>query len=663
MPSSFSDLKIELIANGEQSGTWGTTTNTNLGTALEEAIAGRANAVFTSDADLTISLTDTNATQVARNYILNVTSSVSLTATRNLIVPTIDKPYVVENNTTGGQSILVKTSAGTGITVPNGKTAMVYANSTDVVSAVTYIPSVSIAGGSVDNSTIGATTRAAGNFTNLDANGNVVLCSDASDTLSINTNAVSTPNGLNFDSNTLVIDATNNRIGVNTASPSHALDIAGTCRVQGQFTIGDASIDSVICNASSVSTPNGLNFDSNTFVIDAATNRVGIGTASPTQALDVLGSARVTGSVSVDTNLTVTGTGTVTSTFTTEGTTNIASLGGNTTIGQSGPGTTLTLNSDSVAIPNNLSIDSNTLYIDASTNRVGIGTNIPAAELGVSGSVDITQSLAVGVSLTVPSIVSMGTLSVLPSGNFSVDSGTLFVNTSTNAVGINTSTPVSGSALNVNGLLLVNAGTASDPPLKLVAGTNTSGTNAGAIEYDGTRFYATADATSGRGYVPSAQIFRLSANGAAVGPGIANFFGVGSAANLAASGVYELEAYLYFTKTTAGTVTVTLTTSVAPTSLSGTVRYGALAGGVATGAANQINLFNSTATAAAFGASGSLATAVNHLFIVRALVEAAGSASNIRINVTSSAGTVTPLRTSYYKLTRLPSSNTGSFTV
>jgi hypothetical protein len=144
MASTYSDLKIELIGTGEQSGTWGTTTNTNLGTALEEAIAGRATANFTTDADLTISLTDTNATQVARHYILNVTSGVSLSTTRNLIVPTIDKPYIIENNTTGSQSIVVKTSAGTGVTVPNGARVMVYANSTNVVAAQTHIPSLTL---------------------------------------------------------------------------------------------------------------------------------------------------------------------------------------------------------------------------------------------------------------------------------------------------------------------------------------------------------------------------------------------------------------------------------------------------------------------------------------------------------------------------------------
>jgi hypothetical protein len=145
MASTYSqNLKVELIATGEQSGTWGTTTNTNLGTALEQAIVGYGNPVFGSDANLTISLTDSNATQTARNLALNVTSSVSLTATRDLIVPTIQKPYIIRNNTTGAQSIVVKTSAGTGVTVPNGRYAYVYADGTNVVSAIDHIPSLTL---------------------------------------------------------------------------------------------------------------------------------------------------------------------------------------------------------------------------------------------------------------------------------------------------------------------------------------------------------------------------------------------------------------------------------------------------------------------------------------------------------------------------------------
>jgi hypothetical protein len=143
MPGSdFStNLKIELMATGEKANIWGTVTNTNLGTAIEQAIVGKGNPNFASDANLTISLTDSNSAQAARALVLDVTSGVSLSATRELVVPTIEKQYIVQNNTTGGQSITVKTSAGTGVTVPNGAKAHLYVDGTNVVQMVDYFVS------------------------------------------------------------------------------------------------------------------------------------------------------------------------------------------------------------------------------------------------------------------------------------------------------------------------------------------------------------------------------------------------------------------------------------------------------------------------------------------------------------------------------------------
>ena len=145
MASTYSPLKVELIGTGEQQGTWGDTTNTNLGTALEEAIVGRATANFTSDANLTLTLTNSNATQIARHLVLNVTSGVSLTTTRDLIVPAIEKPYIIQNNTTGGQSIRVIV-AGASVTVPNGKTAFVYNDGTDVKYAFDQTGALNVSG-------------------------------------------------------------------------------------------------------------------------------------------------------------------------------------------------------------------------------------------------------------------------------------------------------------------------------------------------------------------------------------------------------------------------------------------------------------------------------------------------------------------------------------
>jgi hypothetical protein len=169
MPSSYStNLKIELQATGENSGTWGTITNTNLGTALEQAIIGYGNPNYLSDANLTLTYTDTNSAQTARALVLNVTSALSLTGTRELVVPTIQKQYIVQNNTTGGQSITVKTSAGTGITVPNGRKAHLYVNGTDVIYMDDF---VDINGGAIDGTPIGANSAAAGTFTALTASG------------------------------------------------------------------------------------------------------------------------------------------------------------------------------------------------------------------------------------------------------------------------------------------------------------------------------------------------------------------------------------------------------------------------------------------------------------------------------------------------------------
>jgi hypothetical protein len=134
MASTYSDLKFELIGTGEQSGTWGTTTNTNLGTAIQEAITGSADVTFASGT-VTLTLTDTNASQTARNLRLNLTGTSG--GAQNLIVPTIEKFYLVNNGC--ADAITVKNSTGTGVAVPAGKAMLVFNNGTNVVEGITYI--------------------------------------------------------------------------------------------------------------------------------------------------------------------------------------------------------------------------------------------------------------------------------------------------------------------------------------------------------------------------------------------------------------------------------------------------------------------------------------------------------------------------------------------
>jgi hypothetical protein len=138
MASTYSDLKIELIGTGEQVGTWGSTTNVNLGTALEEAIVESADVAFSSS-DVTLTLTNTNGTQAARHLRLNLTGTSG--GARNLILGSgcqIEKPYIINNGL--ADEVTVKNTTGTGIAVPAGKSMWVYNNGTNVVEVTTHTP-------------------------------------------------------------------------------------------------------------------------------------------------------------------------------------------------------------------------------------------------------------------------------------------------------------------------------------------------------------------------------------------------------------------------------------------------------------------------------------------------------------------------------------------
>ena len=148
MASTYSALKIELIGTGEQAGTWGTTTNINLGNGgagLEQAIVGMATLVtgdFTANS-YTLPYTDTNGLQDFRALVLDITATLS--AAGEVIVPAIQKPYIILNNSVGGYAVTVKVTGQTGVSVPNGAKILVYNNGTDVGAAITHLTSLTLA--------------------------------------------------------------------------------------------------------------------------------------------------------------------------------------------------------------------------------------------------------------------------------------------------------------------------------------------------------------------------------------------------------------------------------------------------------------------------------------------------------------------------------------
>jgi len=156
MASTYSDLKIELIGTGEQTGTWGSTTNNNFSVAFQEAITGSADVAFSS-ADVTVTLTDTNASQTARNLRLNLTGTSG--GARQLILGSgcqIEKLYLINNGL--ADAVTVKNTSGTGIAVPAGKSMFVYNNGTNVVEVVNSAVSLAVTG----NATVGGTLAVTG---------------------------------------------------------------------------------------------------------------------------------------------------------------------------------------------------------------------------------------------------------------------------------------------------------------------------------------------------------------------------------------------------------------------------------------------------------------------------------------------------------------------
>jgi hypothetical protein len=217
MASTYSAIKIELIGTGDQSGTWGNTTNTNLGTAIEQAIVGKAD-ITVSSTSVTLTLTDSNALQDARALYLNLSGTPGGAATLN--VPAIEKNYIVKNGT--GEQVTIKVSGQTGVVIPDGKTVLVYNNGTDVVTAVDHIPSL----------TLGAALPVASGGTGITSFGSGVAT------------FLGTPSSANLA--TAVTDETGSGLLVFATSPTLVTPVLGTptsgtlsgCTVDGTDAVG-----------------------------------------------------------------------------------------------------------------------------------------------------------------------------------------------------------------------------------------------------------------------------------------------------------------------------------------------------------------------------------------------------------------------------------------
>lgn len=262
MATYTNSLRLVLPATGEYPGTWGVQANNGLTSLVDTSVAGTATITMTA-ADYTLS-TANGASDEARAAILNVVGTPG--AARNIIVPAVSKLYVVYNNTTGGFAQTVKTSAGTGVSVPNGATAYLRCDGTNVVAAVNYLGSLSLGTAlPVASGGTGAATFTANNV--LLGNG-----TSAFQVVAPGTNGnVLTSNGTTWASTALPASVTTISFGTTGLTPnsatSGAVTVAGTLAAanggtgQSSYAVGDllfASTTTALSKLADVATGNAL---------------------------------------------------------------------------------------------------------------------------------------------------------------------------------------------------------------------------------------------------------------------------------------------------------------------------------------------------------------------------------------------------------------------
>jgi hypothetical protein len=131
MASTYNDLGIELMATGENAGTWGTKTNTNLD-IIQQAVAGYVAQAVTDSGTTTLAITDgSTSTSVARHMVIKLTGA--LTGTSTVTVPdSVEKLYIVENATTGSQTVTFKTVSGTGVNFTSTGYKFLFSDGTNI---------------------------------------------------------------------------------------------------------------------------------------------------------------------------------------------------------------------------------------------------------------------------------------------------------------------------------------------------------------------------------------------------------------------------------------------------------------------------------------------------------------------------------------------------
>jgi len=191
MATYVNDLRLKEIANGDELGTWGTSTNTNL-ELIGEAL-GFGTEAITTNADTHTSTVADGSTDPARAMYIKYTGTLDSACTITIGPNTMTRVHIIENATSGSQNIIIKQGSGATVTIGNGNVKIVFLDGAGSGAAVTdalidleladvasatiasaTLTTADINGGTADNVVIGGSTAAAGTFTDIVSNGKTV---------------------------------------------------------------------------------------------------------------------------------------------------------------------------------------------------------------------------------------------------------------------------------------------------------------------------------------------------------------------------------------------------------------------------------------------------------------------------------------------------------
>ena len=361
---------------------------------------------------------------------------------------------------------------------------------------------------------------------------------------------------------------------IGTGGIGTSLLVQGNARITGILTVGTGSITIdgvnntitgvINTNATGISTVGSLSIGA-TSVISAGRQLQNIASLDATTTATI--ESAVANAPNTFTDLNITGISTLGVTSTTNLTSQQLNVSGISTLGIT-TATNLTSQQLNVSGISTLGIATASSLVVSGISTLGVTstTNLTSQQLNVSGI--STLGITTASSLVVSGISTLGVTSTtnLTSQSLSVSGISTFTNGPV-LVGTATSTGTASQPLQVTGgayvsgnlgigtanptaNLQVGVGTAGSAPLKLTAGTNLTTAQAGAIEYDGTTFYATPNQTSGRGILSSQSYYRIGNTAITGNTGTSAQNALGVLANVNSSTVYQFEYFLAFSKPT-----------------------------------------------------------------------------------------------------------------